>query len=192
MPTVIVNDSTFEGEAGERLMDTMRRNAAHTGFLCGGIGVCQTCICRVTKGAEHLSELNEVEQRFVRKSWLDTGHRMSCQARIQGPGPIELTTRAEQLRREAMAIFAPPEGTVPVQNATVLVNHIGRILANQLVLFPANAAGAVGQIFKHPPSIKRISGVIVDAGRVSQFMITGKVPPQPQNQAAEEQQTQSG
>jgi hypothetical protein len=129
-----------------------------------------------------------VEQKFVRKIWLDSGHRMTCQATLQGPGPVEVESRAEQMRREAMAIFSPTEDSVPMQNAGVLFNHIGRIFANQLVLFPANAAGAVNQIFKHPPSLTRIQGVVNDAFKLSQRMVTGKTS---QERDAERQQKQA-
>ncbi len=174
MPRVVFNDTTCEAEIGERLMDVARRNELHSGYLCGGIGVCQTCICKVKEGDEHLSPVNEVEQRFIRKHWLDTSHRMSCQATVRGPGPVEVTSRAEQMRREAIAIFTPQEGAAPLENAQVLVNHVGQIFANQLILFPANAVGAVNQIIKNPPSIKRIQGVVSDAFRVSRRMVTGQ------------------
>lgn len=173
MPTVVFNDETYEGEVGETLVSVGRRNEAHVGYLCGGIGVCQTCVCKITSGEEHLSPVNDVERRFIRKVWLDDGYRMSCQTSLRGPGPVEVLSRAEQIRREAMAIFTPPEDTTPWENMGVLANHIGRIFANQLVLFPANAAGVVNQVVKNPPSIKRIQGVMSDAVKVSKRMITG-------------------
>jgi ferredoxin len=173
MPRVVFNDAACEAEIGERLMDVARRNELHSGYLCGGIGVCQTCICQVKEGAEHLSPVNEVEKRFIRKNWLDMSHRMSCQATVRGPGPVAVVSRAEQMRREAMAIFNPQDGTAPLENAQVVINHIGRIFANQLILFPANAVGAVNQIIKNPPSITRIQGVVTDAFRVSRRMVTG-------------------
>ncbi len=173
MPTVIINGNTYEGEPGERLMDVARRNAEHTGFLCGGIGVCQTCICRVDEGSDQLSPINEVERRFVRRTWLDSNHRMACQATLRGGGRVAIETRAEQMRRELLAIFSPPEDTTPMDNARTLLDHVGRIIANQLILFPANAAGAVQQIVRHPPSVKRIQGVVTDAFRVSKRMVGG-------------------
>jgi hypothetical protein len=168
------------------------------GFLCGGIGVCQTCISCVTKGNEQLNPVTEVEQKSIRKVWLDSGHRMACQATVQGPGPIEIVTRAEQMRRETLDIFTLPEGTTPLGNVGVLFNHIGRIFANQLALWPANAVAVVNQVVKNPPTPRKIMGVLSDTVRVSQRMITGNgaaaeqvqqaQPPQQAQQAQQPQQ----
>lgn len=87
---------------------------------------------------------------------------------------MEVLSRAEQMRREALAIFNPPEDTTPWGNARVLINHLGSVFANQLVLFPSNAVGAVNQVIKNPPSFQRIQGVFSDALRTSQHMLTGK------------------
>lgn len=71
MPTVIFNGETYEGEIGETIVKVGRRHEAHVGYLCGGIGICQTCVCKVTSGAEHLSPINDVERRFCAKSgWI--------------------------------------------------------------------------------------------------------------------------
>jgi len=173
MSTVIINDIACEGEIGERLIDVARRNALHTGFLCDGKGLCQTCICQVQRGEEQLSPMTYEETTFMRQTWRDTGHRMACQASIRGSGTIEILTRAEQMRREAIAIISPPEGTTSKENINTLVGHVGRVFANQLLLFPGNAVASVKLVFQKPVDIKAIPKWATDVFRVSRRMVTG-------------------
>ena len=100
MPTVVVNGVTMEAKVGERLIDVARRNGAHVGFICNGAGFCQTCQCQVLSGIENLSPVNPFEEAWFSESQLNAGQRLACKSALRGDGPIEIRTKAEDLRRQ--------------------------------------------------------------------------------------------
>jgi hypothetical protein len=63
---------------------------------------------------------------------------------MQGEGPVEILTRAEELRRQATNVFAPPEGTSTLENLSELLGEIGAIVSH----LPADAAGVATDIGK--------------------------------------------
>ncbi len=176
MPRIIINDVEYNGEIGERLIDVARRNGAHIGFVCDGAGFCQTCVCRVTHGAENLSEPNDKERTWHSDEWLDAGMRLACQTTIRGGGTVELTSRAEELRRQVVAIFAPPheeateEEDTTMGRAGLLLDSVVRIVGNQLVRFPGNAVRAVGMMVNIRPTPRTVGKVFTDATHVVRTM----------------------
>jgi chlorosome envelope protein I len=170
MPKVIINDHEYEGEIGERIVDIARRNGAHMGFVCDGSGFCQTCACRVLEGKEHLSEPTDAEKNWFNDMWLEEGHRLGCQASIRGAGPVRVLSRAEELRRQTVAVFVPPEETTSTENAKELGSHVTRLVKNQVFRFPGNAAGAVSMISKVRLSTDSFQRVLSDGTKVVQTM----------------------
>lgn len=190
MATIIINDVEYAGEVGERLVDVARRNGAHIGFVCEGLifFLFQTNACRVLKGTELLSPPSELEQNWLQPSWIEAGHRLACEAVIQGNGTIEILSHAEELRRQTNAIFTPPEGTTSGENAGLLFNNMGRMLGNQVVRFPFNMLGAAPVWFKRvqagqirPICLFDLPNIVRDGGKVIQNM-TGN----PEQMASEE------
>jgi chlorosome envelope protein I len=182
MPTVIINNTEYEGQVGERLIDVARRNGAHIGFICDGLGVCQACACRVLRGSEHLSPPSGVEENWFQPSWLEAGHRLACQTLIRANGTIETLSRAEELRRQTIGVFMPPEGTSTGQNMGHLADNMSRIVMNQVVRFPSNAIGAAKIATRARPTPQTIQKLLGDTTRVVQRMIGGEsavVPAQP-------------
>lgn len=182
MPNVTINDVAYEGQVGERLVDVARRNGAHVGFVCDGLlfFLYETTLCRVVKGLEHLSPPSEVETAWLQQSWLDAGYRMACEAYIQG-GPIEAISRAEELRRQTMAVFAPPEGTKVLDNAGQLAGSMGRSLVNQVVRMPFNFTTAVPIWVQRvqrrqiaPICLPLLPGIVRDGGKVIGNMVGKK------------------
>lgn len=57
---------------------------------CGGKGRCTTCSFNVVSGAENLSPLTHVEQRFQTQGLLKSNERLACQALITGDVEIEV------------------------------------------------------------------------------------------------------
>jgi ferredoxin len=156
MATVIINGIECQGGSGERLVDIARRHAAHIGFLCDGLGAffVESSACRVLRGAEHLSPPTELEQKWLQQSWLDAGHRLACEVTLRGSGPVEILSRAEELRRQTIAIFAPPEDTEAGDNMGQLFNHVGRIVLNQLMCLPGNMLSSVAHLGGKPANAK--------------------------------------
>lgn len=170
MSQVTINDETFEGIVGERLIDVARRNAAHVGFLCDGLGLCQVCACRVTEGAEQLSPPTTAEQNWFQSSWLDGGYRLACQTTLQGNGPVSFLSRAEELRRQTLAILSPPDGSSLRESAGQLADHVGRLVLNQVSRFPFNVVGAGSIVLKARPTPQTVMKVVTDGVQVVQRM----------------------
>lgn len=179
MAKVIINNIECEGQVGERLVDVARRYAAHVGFLCDGLGAffVETSACRVLSGGEHLSPPTDLEKSWLQQSWLEAGHRMACQATIQGSGTIEILSRAEELRRQTVGILTPPEGSSSGENLGLLINNMTRIMLNQVACFPANVLGS----FSHMTSgglniggaVQDTVQMVSDSGRVVQSLVSG-------------------
>lgn len=146
MPTVVVNGVTMEAKLGERLIDVARRNGAHVGFVCNGAGICQTCQCQVLSGAENLSPLSPVEQAWLTESRQNEGHRLACKTAIRGAGAVEIRTKAEDLRRHAIAVISPPSGSNPVAQLGSLLQYVTRMATDEVSRFPFNAINAFGQV----------------------------------------------
>lgn len=181
MPKVIMNNVEYDGAVGERLVDVARRNAVHMGYMYDGAGafLIESTACRVLRGAESLNPPTEVEQSWFQQSWLDAGHRLASEATITGSGTIEILSRAEELRRQTLAIFSPPEGTTAGENAGLLVNNMTRIVMNQLVRFPSNVLSATTLMTKPAPNasgnlFQDLQQMFNDGTRVVQTMLGGK------------------
>lgn len=145
MPTVIVNGVAMEAKIGERLIDVARRNGAHVGFVCNGAGICQTCQCQVVAGAEHLSPVNASEHAWLSERRLNEGHRLACKTALRGAGTVEIRTKAEDLRRQVLAVINPPAGSNAVAQLGPLGQYIARMVTDEVSRFPFNAINA----FRH-------------------------------------------
>lgn len=166
MPNVTINDETFDAEVGETLLAVARRNASHIGFVCDGRGLCQTCECRVNAGSENLSPPNEIEMNSMTESRRERGYRLACQTSITGSGPVNVTSYTEQLRRQALMVFSPPEGTSAGENIGLLFNHMTRFALDYTSSLPYIAMKAVPQITSQPPHIPGIQQWLNDTQRV--------------------------
>lgn len=179
MTQVTINDTAYDCQVGERLVDVARRNGAHVGFVCDGLlfFLFESNLCRVVKGAENLSPPTDLEKAWLQQSWLDAGYRMACEAYIQG-GSVEVISRAEELRRQTVAIFSPPEGTKILDNAGTLASSVGRSVVNQVIRIPFNFAGAIPiwvQRIRNrqiaPICLPLLPGIIRDGGKVIGNMV---------------------
>ena len=146
MPTIVVNGVTMEAKVGERLIDVARRNGAHVGFVCNGAGVCQTCQCKVLSGVENLSPVNPAEQAWFSENQLNEGQRLACKSALRGDGPVEISTKAEDLRRQVVAVINPPAGSNPVVQLVPLVQYVIQMGTNEISRFPSNAISAFSRV----------------------------------------------
>ncbi len=176
MPMVTINDEVIEAEIGETLLAVARRNVSHIGFACDGRGMCQTCECYVLEGNENLSAANSVERSWQSEAQIEHGIRLACQASIRSDGPIKVLTRAEELRRQTMAIFSPPAGTTVGENLGRLLNNIVRVNLRHIQYFPFNVISTAPQLIRMPPYISGIQSYIADTLRITNRVATGSTP----------------
>lgn len=178
MATITINDQQVEIEPGERLLDAARRHAVHIGFVCDGHGLCQMCECRIIKGHDQLSPTTEPEETWLTQAQLKEGRRLACQTAIRGPGPVEVLTRAEELRRQTNAVFNPPKDdeTDRQEHITRLINSLVTINIEHLKRFPMNMMYTLVHVLTLRPTISGFQHVLSDCVRISNRLATGKEP----------------
>jgi hypothetical protein len=98
----------------------------------------------VVSGAEYLSPPTEKELNWRKTAQLRSTYRLACQTFLQGEGTVEILSRAEELRRQASNVFAPPDGTTTLENFSELLGQIGSIVSH----LPADAVGVATDIGK--------------------------------------------
>lgn len=146
MTTIIINDKLVEAVPGEGLLSAARRNRAHIGFVCDGNGLCTTCECRILAGQENLSTPNAVERNWLSAGRLRQGYRLACQTTFSGNGPVQILTRAEELRRLWRNVTNPPAGTDPDLHWRRFIGSLVAVNMEQLNNFPWNVARSVARL----------------------------------------------
>lgn len=96
---IIINDKPCDGAVGEKLSRVAQENKAHVGYVCGGLGICQTCYVTILEGGDCLSELTDVEKAFLSEKQIADGARLACQATIEREGTLRVLSRPEEVRR---------------------------------------------------------------------------------------------
>lgn len=178
MTTIVINDVEAEAKPGELLAHVARRNAAHIGFGCDASGICTMCECRILKGGENLSPVNDVEQLWLSQERLADGYRLGCQAAVRGAGQITTLTRAEELRRQLNDVINPPNGTNAVENLRPLLQNMTAVMLQHVGPFPFNVLNSLSRLgparFFWP--IQDLNRLLNDAVRVTQKMTNGALP----------------
>jgi len=165
---VIINGVETEGIPGERLLSTARRAGAHIGFVCDGNGACTTCECQITLGSHFLSPPSQTERTWLPRWRLDQGYRLACQAGLRGPGPIEVETRADQLRRLTYRSLGSRDADERDQARDELFDLLGDMAWTHLSRYPANVLEATARLgWRLLFPIKDTQKYLDDAGRVS-------------------------
>src|SRR5580658_5336208 len=109
---------------GTQLLQAARSLGVDVDSVCGGRALCGRCQVLVMEGdfakhgitstASHLSALSEAEQSFSRRRPLPGGHRLSCQAQIEGNLVVDVPPGSQVHRQvvrkaaEARAITLDP------------------------------------------------------------------------------------
>jgi ferredoxin len=170
MPTLILNDQELTTQIGEVVLNVARREAAHIGFVCDGNGLCQTCECRIMKGSEHVNPPNEVEQIWLTQEQIDEGRRLACQVSMRGPGPVEVLTRAEELRRKTESVFSPPAGTSLGENLGQLISSLMEINIEHVRRWPFNMFYSLSNTASVPLTVAGARDVVNDTWRITRSM----------------------
>lgn len=100
---IIINDKPCRGTVGEKLSKVALENKAHVGYVCAGLGICQTCYVTVHEGMDCLSPLSDVEKAFLSEKQIQEGARLACQAVIIKDGAIRILSRPEEVRRMVLS-----------------------------------------------------------------------------------------
>ncbi|MEI8307080.1 MAG: 2Fe-2S iron-sulfur cluster-binding protein [Chloroflexales bacterium] len=146
MAQIEMNNEVVEAQLGERLLAIARRNASHIGYGCDGNGLCTMCECKILSGADQLNEPTDVEQVWLTADRMADGYRLGCQAALRGVGPIQVLTRAEEMRRQLDALLNPPPGTTTVDNLRPLLVNIAAINWQHIGRWPSNLLHAIGRL----------------------------------------------
>jgi len=88
--TFITADSKrtqVEAEIGQTILQIALDNYIPMEHACGGNGFCTTCMCKVQKGMENLSERNDREENM---GVTEDPHRLSCQSEVKGDVEVEV------------------------------------------------------------------------------------------------------
>jgi uncharacterized 2Fe-2S/4Fe-4S cluster protein (DUF4445 family) len=130
-----------EVEAGTNLLDAARAGGIQLASLCGGIGICESCIIRLRKG--DLSDLTLEEQSAREDGWLGQDERLACQAVPLSKVIIEIPRRSlstdQRLQLEARTTdvvlepvtrtidlhIDPPDLSSPEADAQRVIDAIG-------------------------------------------------------------------
>jgi ferredoxin len=171
MARIIINNKAVNAEVGDNLLDLAKLQPAHIGFVCGGKGLCGTCELKVLEGASALTKPTRVENDWLAPRRLQQGYRLACQTEIKSEGTIRLLTRAEEVRREFLAIFNPPKGKNPFSSAGDFLADVAN--PNQVAQYlggVVSATGRVGVVKMLFPWDKPLK-FLEDAGRVIQAQI---------------------
>ncbi|HUL19611.1 MAG TPA: ASKHA domain-containing protein [Steroidobacteraceae bacterium] len=125
-PLVVFTPSGKRGRfpAGTQLLQAARSLGVDVDSVCGGRALCGRCQVLVMEGdfakhgvsssAKHLSSVGASEQSFSRRRPLPAGHRLSCQAKIEGNLVIDVPPGSQVHRQvvrkaaEARAITLDP------------------------------------------------------------------------------------
>jgi len=100
----------------------------------------------VLTGAENLSPVNTSEQAWLSERRLQEGHRLACKTAIRGAGTVEVRTKAEDLRRQVLAVINPPSGSNAIAQIGPLAQYIVRMATDEVSRFPMNAITAFRQV----------------------------------------------
>lgn len=77
---------------GETLLDTARRAGVRIASICGGRGLCKSCVIKVVAGPA--AEPSEQDREFFSATELQESWRRACQTFLCGDSTIEISARA--------------------------------------------------------------------------------------------------
>ena len=81
--TFLPDNKTFEGKAGESLLDIALENDIDLQHNCGGVCACSTCYVIVKKGMKNFDEMTDEEaDQLDEAEGLTLDSRLGCQCKI--------------------------------------------------------------------------------------------------------------
>lgn len=87
---VRINDHEVQVDEGCSLLAASMKAGIRHMHLCGGRGVCGTCLVRVVDGADQLSKMETFERVSLRSHLAFSDDvRLACQAKLLGPVQVK-------------------------------------------------------------------------------------------------------
>ena len=83
--------TTITVESGTLLLEAVREAGLPVAQSCGGWAICSWCKMQVLEGMEHLSPIEDAEERLIRREGFAPNERASCQAEVLGD--VTVTTK---------------------------------------------------------------------------------------------------
>lgn len=106
---------------GETLLDSARRGGVRIASVCGGRGLCKSCVVRITDGPVSPPSQQDVE--FFSAEELAGNWRRACQTFAHGDCRVEVSARARatptRSEIESEDVWVPPDPTVRLCAVTV-------------------------------------------------------------------------
>jgi uncharacterized 2Fe-2S/4Fe-4S cluster protein (DUF4445 family) len=184
---------TFEPEGlrvwsmpAETLLDTARRAGIRIASVCGGRGLCQSCIVRITQGPVEPPSQQDLEffsAEELAKSW-----RRACQTFARGDCRVEVSARARAIpvrtEVESEDVWVRPDPAVRLYRVTVpppTLDHPAaddnRLLTAINERFPGSCSRVDLDVLRRLPTILREQGGQV--GAIARFgEVIGVMPPE--------------
>ena len=106
---------------GETLLDCARRAGVRITSVCGGRGLCKTCVIRVTEGP--VNPPSAADEEYFSKRELEDNWRRSCQTFLAGDCTVTVSARAQaaptRTEVESEDIYVHPDPVVRIIRGTV-------------------------------------------------------------------------
>jgi ferredoxin len=127
------DDSSLALATGARLLDALLAKQIPVKMVCGGRGLCATCHCYVTAGADSLTPPSQREKLALSVlTGAQANSRLACQARVIGDGIevslpdglyVESFQELESLigQRTAVPILHPITGETLVEANKIII-----------------------------------------------------------------------
>ncbi len=80
---------------GETLLDCARRSGVRVSSVCGGRGLCKSCVVRVISGP--VPEPSDQDKEYFTAAELEQNWRRACQTFLVGDSRIEVSSRAQAI-----------------------------------------------------------------------------------------------
>lgn len=169
----------------ETLLDTARRAGVRIASVCGGRGLCKSCVVQVTEGRVGPPSQQDIE--FFSPEELANNWRRACQTLACGDCRVEVSARARAIPMrtevESEDIWVRPDPAVrlyPVKVATPSLEYPAaddhRLLAALNERWPGTCSRIDLDVLRHLPStLRALGGQVVAIVRFGE--IVGVIPP---------------
>jgi len=115
------SDKRVSSRPGETLLDCARRAGVRITSVCGGRGLCKTCVIRVTEGPVDLP--SAADEEYFSKRELEQNWRRACQTFLAGDCSVEVSARSQATPTRTQVVsedvYVQPDPVVRAIRGTV-------------------------------------------------------------------------
>jgi uncharacterized 2Fe-2S/4Fe-4S cluster protein (DUF4445 family) len=164
---------------GETLLDAARRNGVRIASVCGGRGLCKSCVVRITDGPVSPPSPQDIE--FFSQEELSGHWRRACQTFAHGDCRVEVSARARAIPTraeiESEDVWVPPDPTARLCPVTVPMPTLEHSTSDDHRLLGALNEQWPGAGYRIDLGVQRILGKLLRAteGKVAAAVRFGEV-----------------